>query len=188
MAEPDASANGPGGTVWFTGLPSAGKTTIGRELAGIVLARGSMRPYQLDGDDLREGLNADLGFGEADRAENVRRLGEVALLLARLGNLSIVSAISPYAASRRAVRERHGALKVRFVEVYVATPLEVCEARDLKGLYLMARRGELASFTGISAPYEAPASPEVSVANEGSPEEAALEVYAALAGAGLFAV
>jgi bifunctional enzyme CysN/CysC len=187
MAEPAPNSSDPGGTVWLTGLPSAGKTTIARELAGIVLARGSIRPYQLDGDDLREGLNADLGFGEADRAENVRRLGEVALLLARLGNLSIVSAISPYTANRRAVRERHVALGVRFVEVYVATPLDVCEARDLKGLYLMARRGELASFTGISAPYEVPAAPEVSVANEGSPKEAALEVYSALAGAGLFA-
>ena len=144
-----------------------------------------MRPYELDGDDLREGLNADLGFDEVDRAENVRRLGEVALLLARLGHLSIVSAISPYAASRAAVRKRHGELGVRFLEVHVATPLALCEARDPKGLYIRARRGELESFTGISAPYEVPESPEVSVANEGSPQEAALEVFAALESSGL---
>lgn len=185
MVEQDPQLTLAGGTVWLTGLPSAGKTTIAHALALVVLSRVGVRPYELDGDDLREGLNSDLGFAESDRTENVRRLGEVALLLARLGHLSIVSAISPYAESRRAVRMRHADLGVRFLEVHVATPLALCEAHDPKGLYLRARRGELESFTGISAPYEVPESPEVSVANEGSPEEAALEVFAALESSGL---
>jgi adenylyl-sulfate kinase len=186
MAAPDDdAAPARGGTVWLTGLPSAGKTTIAQALAHLLLAERGLRAYLLDGDDLREGLNADLGFGEDDRDENVRRLGEVAILLARLGHLSVVSAISPYAKSRRAVRERHDTLGVRFVEVYVSTPLEVCEARDAKGLYVKARRGELPLFTGISAPYEAPESPELSLANAGSPEEAAREVFTAISDAGL---
>jgi len=173
-----------GGTVWLTGLPSAGKTTIAEVLEQLLVARG-LRPYLLDGDDLREGLNADLGFGEDDRVENVRRLGEVAILLTRLGHLSIVSAISPYAAGRRAVRERHSSLGLLFLEVYVSTPLAVCEARDPKGLYARARLGELESFTGISAPYEAPEAPELSLPNEGTPEEAALEALAAMTAASL---
>lgn len=186
MTAEDVPTAGSGGTVWLTGLPSAGKTTIAKALAELLFVERARRAYLLDGDDLREGLNVDLGFGEDDRAENVRRLGEVAILLARLGNLAIVSAISPYADSRKAVRERHVSLGVRFVEVHVATPLAVCEARDPKGLYVRARRGELASFTGISAPYEVPGSPELSLANAGSPEEAALEVFVAMSGAGLF--
>ncbi|MGA3352805.1 MAG: adenylyl-sulfate kinase [Acidimicrobiales bacterium] len=185
MVELPDTPTTPGGTVWLTGLPSAGKTTIAQALGKLVLAERARRAYLLDGDDLREGLNADLGFEEEDRAENVRRLGEVAILLARLGHLAVVSAISPYAASRKAVRARHDDLGLRFIEVYVSTPLEVCEARDPKGLYAKARRGELASFTGISAPYEAPESPELSLANEGSPEEAAFEVFVAMSAAGL---
>jgi len=184
MADQDARVT-PGGTVWLTGLPSAGKTTIARCLADLLLGERGLRVYLLDGDDLREGLNADLGFDEGDRTENVRRLGEVAMLLARLGHLSVVSAISPYAESRKAVRERHRALGVSFVEIYVATTLEICEARDPKGLYARARRGELPAFTGISAPYEPPESPELSLANEGSPEEAAREVLTAMLAAAL---
>jgi len=185
MVAPPEPTSTPGGTVWLTGLPSAGKTTIAQALAKLVWAERRRRAYLLDGDDLREGLNADLGFEEEDRAENVRRLGEVAILLTRLGHLSVVSAISPYAASRKSVRARHGALGLCFLEVYISTPLAVCEARDPKGLYAKARRGELASFTGISAPYEAPESPELSLANEGSPEEAALELFVAMSSAGL---
>ena len=173
-----------GATLWLTGLPSAGKTTIANALEHLLLERG-LQPYLLDGDDLREGLNADLGFDEDDRSENVRRLGEVAILLARLGHLSIVSAISPYAASRNAVRERHVSLGLSFFEVYVSTPLAVCEARDPKGLYARARSGELESFTGISAPYEAPSAPDLSLANAGSPEDAALEALAAMEAAAL---
>ena len=164
-----------GGTVWFTGLPAAGKSTIAKVLHDLLLQRG-LESCLLDGDDLREGLNADLGFSETDRAENVRRLGEVAILIARLGHLAIVSAISPYAASRRAVRERHLAMAVTFVEVYVATPLEVCEARDPKGHYAQARSGQLLSFTGVSDRYEPPESPELTLSTEGSPEQATLEV------------
>lgn len=174
-----------GGTVWLTGLPSAGKTTIAHALADILLSERGFRVYLLDGDDLREGLNADLGYDEGDRVENVRRLGEVAILLARLGHLSVVSAISPYTESRRAVRERHRVLGVNFVEVYVATTIELCESRDAKGLYARARRGELAGFTGISAPYEPPEAAEVSVANEGSPQASAREVLAAMHAAAL---
>jgi bifunctional enzyme CysN/CysC len=168
----------PGGTVWLTGLSGAGKTTIARATHDLLLEKG-LRSYRLDGDDLREGLNADLGFEEQDRIENVRRLGEVAALLARFGHLSIVSAISPYAAGRKAVRDRHQSLGMKFLEVYVATPIEVCEARDPKGLYARARRGELASFTGTSAPYEAPESPDLVLTTTGSPEQAAFEVYSA---------
>jgi len=185
MAGPDQVATATGATVWLTGLPSAGKTTIAEALSDLVLKERGIRAYMLDGDDLREGLNADLGFDENDRSENVRRLGEVAILLGRLGHLSIVSAISPYSASRKAVRQRHLSLGVRFLEIYVSTPLEVCESRDAKGLYIRARRGELQSFTGISAPYEAPESPELSLANDGSPEQAALEVFVAMSNAGL---
>jgi bifunctional enzyme CysN/CysC len=173
-----------GGTVWFTGLPGAGKSTLARALHDLLSARG-LPSCVLDGDALREGLNVDLGFEESDRVENVRRLGEVAILLARLGHVSIVSAISPYAAGRKAVRERHLAMAVAFVEVYVATPLEVCEARDPKGLYARARRGEVPSFTGISAPYEPPESPEISLQTKGSPEQAALEVFSVMQTAAL---
>jgi adenylyl-sulfate kinase len=184
MADPDALTT-CGGTVWFTGLPGAGKSTVAQALHDLLFERG-LRSYVLDGDALREGLNADLGFDESDRIENVRRLGEVAILLARVGQLSIVSAISPYAAGRKAVRERHLALAVAFVEVYVATPLEFCEARDPKGLYARARRGEVLSFTGISAPYEPPESPELSLQTKGSPEQAAFEVFAVMQAAALF--
>ena len=167
----------PGGTIWLTGLSGAGKTTVSHALHDLLQEEG-LRPYCLDGDDLREGLNSDLGFEEHDRAENVRRLGEVAILLASYGHLSIVSAISPYVAGRKAVRDRHESLGVIFLEIYVATPLEVCEARDPKGLYARARSGELVSFTGTSAPYEPPESPELVLGTTGTPEQAALEVFA----------
>jgi adenylyl-sulfate kinase len=180
-----ASMTTAGGTVWFTGLPGAGKSTVAGVLNALLAERG-LRGYRLDGDDIREGLNSDLSFDEDDRMENVRRLGEVALLLACFGHLSIVSAISPYSSGRKSVRERHVAKGVPFVEIYVATPLAVCEARDPKGLYARARRGELASFTGVSHPYEAPESPELVLTTTGSPEEAALEVLAALDAVGLF--
>jgi bifunctional enzyme CysN/CysC len=174
----------PGGTLWLTGLPSAGKTTTGEAVWGL-LAQHQLHCHLLDGDELREGLNADLSFSDADRAENVRRLGEVAVLLACQGCLSIVSAISPRAASRDAVRHRHEVLGLRFVEVHVATPLEVCEARDPKGLYARARRGELGAFTGVSAPYEPPACPELVLGTEATPEQVAREVLQAMFDAAL---
>jgi adenylyl-sulfate kinase len=173
-----------GATVWLTGLSGAGKSTVAAGLQELLEAR-DMHTFALDGDFLREGLNADLGYGEQDRLENVRRLGEVALLFARVGFLSIVSAISPYTAGRSAVRERHESNGVGFVEIHVATPLEVCEARDPKGLYARARRGEIPSFTGVSAPYEVPESPDLALSTVGSPHEAVLDVVVVLEKMGL---
>jgi adenylyl-sulfate kinase len=175
----------PQGTIWFTGLSGSGKTTIASKLKAMLAERG-LRPFLLDGDLLREGLNSDLGFEEADRIENVRRVGEVALLFATVGHLSLVTVISPYAAGRAAVRKRHATTGIPFVEVHVATPLDVCEERDVKGLYARARRGEVSRFTGISAPYEAPESPELVLSTVGrSPEESAREVLSVLGAAGL---
>jgi adenylyl-sulfate kinase len=175
------------GTVWFTGLSGAGKTTVATTLKTL-LDLQDVRTFLLDGDLLREGLNSDLGFGEDDRVENVRRVGEVALLFATVGHLSLVTVISPYEAGRAAARARHMALGVPFIEVYVATPLEVCESRDPKGLYARARRGEVSRFTGISAPYEAPDDAELELTTTGkTPRESASEVLALLRAKGLVA-
>ncbi|PRX50163.1 adenylylsulfate kinase /sulfate adenylyltransferase subunit 1 [Prauserella shujinwangii] len=149
-----------GATVWITGLSASGKSTIAAELERRLVAEG--RPaYLLDGDNLRHGLNSDLGFSSADRAENVRRTGEVARLFADSGVIAIVSLISPYRADRDRVRAAHADAGLPFVEVFVDTPLELCESRDPKGLYARARRGEITGFTGIDDPYEAPSSPDV---------------------------
>ncbi|HUZ20929.1 MAG TPA: adenylyl-sulfate kinase [Acidimicrobiales bacterium] len=179
----------PGATVWLTGLSGAGKSTVAGALDGLLGARGA-RSYLLDGDDLREGLNADLGFSAEDRAENVRRVGEVALLFARAGYVALVSVISPFAVGRDRVRARHEAHGVPFLEIHVATPLEVCEARDPKGLYARARAGEIERFTGVSDPYEAPVAPELVLSTDGHrPEDSAAEVLALLGAlAGLDAV
>jgi bifunctional enzyme CysN/CysC len=133
----------------------------------------------LDGDLLRSGLNADLGFSDEDRNESVRRAGEVALLLASAGTLAIVSLVSPLRAARDEVRRRHELAGVPFLEVFVAAPLEVCEARDPKGLYARARRGEVAAMTGIDSPYEPPRNPEVTLHSER--DDAATCVAAVLA-------
>ena len=149
-----------GATVWFTGLPASGKSTLAVALETALLDRG--RPaYLLDGDNLRHGLNGDLGFSAEDRAENVRRTGEVALLFADAGFVALASLVSPYAADRARVRERHEGHGLRFLEVYVNTPLEECERRDPKGLYARARAGELRGLTGIDDPYEVPERPEL---------------------------
>jgi adenylylsulfate kinase len=145
-----------GVTVWFTGLSGAGKTTICQAVEKELRARG----YQLevlDGDIVRENLTKGLGFSKEDRDENIRRIGFVAHLLTRNGVIVLVSAISPYRAIREEVRQRIG----DFVEVYVSTPLEVCEERDVKGLYKRARAGQIKQFTGIDDPYEPPLNPEV---------------------------
>jgi bifunctional enzyme CysN/CysC len=157
---------GSGVTVWLTGLSGAGKSTIAGHALDLLHGAG-VPALVLDGDDLREGLSADLGFTAADRAENVRRVGEVALLFARHGFVVLAPVISPYATGRDAVRARHGMTGTPFVEVHVATPLEVCEARDPKGLYVKARAGLIERFTGISDPYEAPLRPEVRLETEG---------------------
>ncbi|MGI9080798.1 MAG: adenylyl-sulfate kinase, partial [Thermoleophilaceae bacterium] len=158
--EQRARAGGPGVTVWLTGLPASGKSTIAAALEHALLERGRAA-YLLDGDNLRHGLNGDLGFSASDRAENVRRTGEVARLFADAGLVALVSLVSPYAADRARARALHEREGLRFLEVYVNTPLEECERRDPKGLYARARAGELAGFTGIDDPYEAPERPEL---------------------------
>lgn len=147
-------------TVWLTGLPASGKSSIAAELERRLVASG--RPaYLLDGDNLRHGLNADLGFSAADRTENVRRAGEVAMLMADAGLVAVVSLISPYRADRDRVQAAHERAGLSFVEVFVDTPLELCEARDPKGMYAKARAGEITGFTGVDDPYEAPHTPDL---------------------------
>ncbi len=149
-----------GATIWMTGLSGSGKSTIATA-AEHSLVSGGHSAYMLDGDNLRHGLNADLGFSEEDRAENVRRVGEVAKVLAEAGTIAIVSLVSPYAAERDKVRAQHQEAGIPFFEVFVDTPLEECERRDPKGLYAKARAGEITNLTGVGSPYEAPASPEL---------------------------
>jgi bifunctional enzyme CysN/CysC len=160
-----------GATVWLTGLPASGKSTIAAALEARLIEQGR-NAYLLDGDNLRHGLNGDLGFSAADRSENIRRTAHVARLLADSGTVAIVSLVSPYAADRDAARELHGDEGLDFVEVFVDTPLEECERRDPKGLYARARRGEISGFTGIDDPYEAPTAPDL-VIRGGSVAEAA---------------
>ena len=160
-----------GATVWLTGLSGAGKSTIARALEARLVAEGRLA-YVLDGDNLRHGLNGDLGFDAASRAENVRRTGEVARLLADAGAIAIVALISPYSADRARVRAVHEEAGIEFIEVFVDAPLEECERRDPKGLYAKARRGEIRSFTGVDDPYEAPAEPGIRLCTVGtSPAE-----------------
>jgi bifunctional enzyme CysN/CysC len=167
-------------TVWLTGLSGSGKSTVAVEVEHKLVAAG--RPaYLLDGDNLRHGLNADLGFSAADRGENVRRVGEVARLFADAGVVSVVSLVSPYRADRDRVRALHDAAGLRFVEVFVDTPLEMCEARDPKGMYAKARAGEITGFTGIDDPYESPLQPELVIRpGHGSPSAMADWVIAQL--------
>ncbi len=149
-----------GMTVWLTGLSASGKSSVGAELERRLVASG--RPaYLLDGDNLRHGLNRDLGFSAADRAQSVRRAGEVAKLLADAGVIAIVTLISPYAADRALARDAHATASLPFVEIFVDTPLAICEARDPKGMYAKARAGEITGFTGIDDPYEAPQAPHL---------------------------
>ncbi|GAA3434152.1 adenylyl-sulfate kinase [Kutzneria kofuensis] len=165
-----------GMTVWLTGLSASGKSTIATELERRLVAAG--RPaYLLDGDNLRHGLNADLRFSPRDRAENVRRVGEVAQLFADAGVVAVVSLISPYRADRELVRARHAAAGLAFLEVFVDTPVEVCEARDPKGMYARARAGEIRGFTGIDDPYEVPVEPALVLRPEdGDPATMAAKV------------
>jgi adenylyl-sulfate kinase len=174
-----------GATVWFTGLSGSGKSTIASAVA-VELTRRGVLVYTLDGDNLRHGLNGDLGFSRDDRVENVRRVAEVARLFADAGAVALVPVISPYLAGREAARALHVAAGLDFVEVFVDAPLEVCETRDPKGLYAKARAGELTGFTGIDDPYERPASPEVVVpASSMAPEDAAAAVIAVLEAKGV---
>ena len=151
---------GPGVTVWLTGLPSSGKSTVARAAEADLIARGRAA-YVLDGDNLRHGLNADLGFSDADRSENVRRVSCVAQLMAEAGLVVLVPVIAPFAADRDRIREEHEARGLAFLEVFVDAPLELCEQRDPKGLYARARAGEITNMTGIDSPYEAPITPDL---------------------------
>ena len=149
-----------GATIWLTGLSGSGKSTVAAACEARLVAFA--RPaYVLDGDNIRHGLNGDLGFTAADRTENVRRVGHVARLMADAGVVALVPLISPYRADRSLVRELHVVAGLPFFEVFVDTPIELCEQRDPKGLYAKARAGELTGFTGIDDPYEAPEQPEL---------------------------
>jgi adenylylsulfate kinase len=162
--------NQKGITVWMTGLSASGKSTIACILEQMLL-HGKKHAYRLDGDNVRHGLNKNLGFSAEDRAENIRRIGEVAKLFTDAGVIAITSFISPYAKDRKLVRELHGAGE--FVEVYVKVSLEGAEKRDPKGLYKKARAGQIKGFTGIDDPYEAPETPEILIDTETTSAEAA---------------
>jgi adenylyl-sulfate kinase len=163
-----------GATIWFTGLPAAGKSTIAGAVECQLVSEG--RPaFMLDGDNLRHGLNGDLGFGEQARTENVRRTAHVARLLAESGTIAIVSLVSPYARDREEAASLHAAVDLPFIEVFVDAPLALCEQRDPKGLYARARKGELAGLTGIDAPYEAPLNPDLVLHSGTESIEAAVE-------------
>jgi adenylyl-sulfate kinase len=163
-------------TIWLTGLSSSGKTTIAAAVCEALRARGCKVEW-LDGDVVRRHLCRGLGFSKDDRDENIRRIGFVAELLTRNGIVTVVSAISPYRAAREEVRRRIGA----FLEVYVNAPIEVCEGRDLKGIYRRARAGEIGGVTGIDDPYEPPQTPEVECRTDReTPAESAAKVLAAI--------
>jgi bifunctional enzyme CysN/CysC len=174
-----------GATVWFTGLPGAGKSTIAAAVEERLMAAG-LAAFLLDGDNLRHGLNGDLGFDEAARSENVRRTAHVARLLAEAGTIALVSLVSPYAADRKSAAALHASDDLHFIEVYVDAPLAVCEQRDPKGLYARARAGELTGLTGVGAPYEPPSEPDVVLgAGEETVESEVERVLQALVARGL---
>ena len=171
-----------GTVIWFTGLSGSGKSTIAELVGREVEARGDLVEY-LDGDVVREHLSRGLGFSKADRDTNIERIGWVASRIARAGATVVVSAISPYAATRATARGLVEDAGARFVEVHVATSLEECARRDVKGLYEKAFAGELKEFTGVSDPYEEPESPELRLETEGrSPDDAAADVLEYLSG------
>ncbi|MGQ0647607.1 MAG: adenylyl-sulfate kinase [Gemmatimonadaceae bacterium] len=172
-----------GATVWFTGLPSSGKSTIAREVYQRLYDRGCAAEL-LDGAEVRESLSRGLGFSREDREENVRRIGYVAKLLSRNGVIAICAAVSPYRASRDEVRRN----TTNFIEVYVQCPVELAETRDADGLYAKAKRGEIAEFTGVNAPYEPPSTPEVYVdSSTESVDQAAWKVMRTLEMIGIIA-
>ena len=167
-------ANGHKGCIlWYTGLSGSGKSTVANEVEKELLKLGA-KSYLLDGDNVRHGLNSDLGFTKEDREENIRRIGEVAKLFADSGTITGVAFISPYRADRKKAREIAEKAGLDFLEIYVKCPLSVCEERDPKGLYKKARSGEIKDFTGLDAPYEEPTNCELTlVSSEAPPEELA---------------
>ena len=169
-----------GATVWLTGLSGSGKSTIANELARELL-NTSRLAYILDADNLRHGLSAGLGYSDDDRAENIRRVAEVACLFADAGIVAIVPIISPFIASRDHARKIHQDNQLRFVEVHVATPIEECERRDTKGLYSKVRSGEMSGLSGVDSVYEPPKSPEITVgANNETLEQSVAMIMAKL--------
>lgn len=165
-----------GAVVWLTGLSGSGKSTLAYALERALVSSGHMA-YVLDGDNVRHGLCADLGFSPEDRDENIRRVGEAAALFAQAGVIAIASFISPYREGRDRARSRVG--DTRFIEVHLDVPLEVCERRDPKGLYARARAGEIAEFTGISAPYEHPPAPELTIDTDAHDVDACVDMILA---------
>jgi adenylyl-sulfate kinase len=169
-----------GATIWFTGLPASGKSTLAVEIEALLIGAG--RPaLRLDGDNLRHGLNGDLGFSAEERAENVRRTAHAAALLAEAGVVALVALVSPYASDRATARAIHAAAGVPFHEIWVSTDLAECERRDPKGLYAKARAGELPGLTGVGDVYEPPQSPELKIGGAEPIPAAAARVLAALA-------
>jgi adenylyl-sulfate kinase len=169
-----------GATIWFTGLPASGKSTLAVEIEALLIGAG--RPaFRLDGDNLRQGLNGDLGFSTEDRAENVRRTAHAAALLAEAGVVALVALVSPYASDRATARAIHEAAGVPFHEIWVSTGLAECERRDPKGLYARARAGELPGLTGVGDVYEPPESPDLEIGGAEPIPAAAARVLAALA-------
>lgn len=160
--------HGYGLTVWLTGLPSSGKTTLAR-LAARELGSAGVPTEVLDGDELRRTVCADLGFSREDRAEQARRAGEMSLSAARSGAVCLVALVSPFADARELVRERHRTAGVGFAEVHVSAAVSVCAARDVKGLYAAQRAGRLRGLTGVDAPYEAPIAPDLVVRTDAAP-------------------
>jgi adenylylsulfate kinase len=178
QAEREAAIGQRGCVVWLTGLSGSGKSTVCRRVEQKLLERGKY-VYVLDGDNIRMGLNKDLGFSPEDRKENIRRIGCVAHLFADAGSIVLTAFISPYRADRDQAREMVARLGPnRFCEAWVATPIEECEKRDPKGLYVKARAGKIPEFTGVSAPYEAPANAELVVDTSGSVDQSADQVVA----------
>lgn len=169
--------NQTGATIWLTGLSASGKSTIACALEQLLL-KEKINSYRLDGDNIRFGLNKDLGFSEADRVENIRRISEVSKLFADSCSIAIASFISPYREDRDKARELHAKSNLPFIEVFVDVPLTVAEERDPKGLYKKAREGVIKDFTGISAPYEIPVKPEIHIKTDLlTVEESALKIY-----------
>lgn len=174
-----------GCTLWLTGLSGSGKSTVAVALEHALIQNGHLA-YRLDGDNVRHGLNNNLGFSAADRQENIRRVGEVSKLFAEAGVITIASFISPYQSDRDQVRKIHEDAGLKFLEVFVNTPIEICESRDPKGLYKKARAGEIKGFTGIDDPYETPTNPEIDLkTDELSPDQAAQKLIEHLQSAGI---
>jgi len=178
-----ALLGGGGATLWFTGLSGSGKSTVATAVERHLVSTGRAA-YRLDGDNLRTGINADLGFSKGERLENCRRVAEVARLFADAGMVAIVAIISPYAESRELARRIHAEAGLPFVEVFMATPAEECAVRDPKGLYAKASAGTLGSFTGIDDPYEVPEHPDLAIEPSVSVADAVDLVVASLATAG----